>query len=392
MMISLYGLIAKPLSYFVPIKKKSWVFGSDYGNMYREGSKYLIEYMLKNHPEYDCTFIAQNIKVKEELDRKGIPCVMNLSIRGIWKVLRAEVGVTTQDPSDIRLFYKKKGRQFVFLSHGQPYKAAFLATSQRYKEQHKGNKQSLITKFAHILSGFLTGGYQFWESVFYTSTSEFFIPYNRMLYGKNADIRILGMPRNDGLFDDCRMKNEHWLSNLNDKLIVTYMPTHRAFGQGGASPIPFMHDSNKLNWLRENNIVLIVKQHPNTPIKETIVTDVIVDVSKMGLDPQVVLYHSDILITDYSSVWIDYIMLRRPIILYLDNKYEKEDLGVLYDIKKEAPGHICFDEEELYHLIKKIVENYEQMSPSDSQIRKYHKFVDGNSCERYFEAIVNGVE
>ena len=391
-MISLYGLIAKPLSYFVPLKKKSWVFGSDYGNMYREGSKYLIEYMIKIHPDYDCTFIAQNSKVKEELDRKGIPCVMNLSLRGIWKILRAEVGVTTQDPSDIRLLYKKKGRKFIFLSHGQPYKAAFLATSQRYKDQHESTKQSQITKLTHKITDFLTGGYQFWESEFFTSTSEFFVPYNKMLYGAKADVRILGMPRNDGLFDDKRMRKERWLSNLENKLIITYMPTHRVFGQGGASPIPFLGDLNKLNWLRENNIVLVVKQHPNTPVQETIETDVIVDVSKMGLDPQVVLYHSDVLITDYSSVWIDYIMLRRPILLYLDNKYEKEDFGVLYDIKKEAPGHICYDEDSLYYLIKKVVENYDQMVPTESQIRKYHKYVDGNSCERYFEAIVNGVD
>ena len=48
-----YGVLARLLWVFVPVRKKLWIFGSDLGNMYREGSKYLIEYMVKTHPEYD---------------------------------------------------------------------------------------------------------------------------------------------------------------------------------------------------------------------------------------------------------------------------------------------------------------------------------------------------
>ena len=71
MILSLYGILARIINLFVKTKPKHWIFGSDYGNMYREGSKYLIEYMLKNHPDYHCTFITLNKNVKKDLD-KGI--------------------------------------------------------------------------------------------------------------------------------------------------------------------------------------------------------------------------------------------------------------------------------------------------------------------------------
>ena len=57
--VSCYGWAVRLLNYFVPVKEKEWVFGADYGNMYREGSKYMLEYMLKEHPDYKCTFITQ---------------------------------------------------------------------------------------------------------------------------------------------------------------------------------------------------------------------------------------------------------------------------------------------------------------------------------------------
>lgn len=388
MKLSFYGLFAKPLSYIVPIKKKSWVFGCDYGRTFREGSKYMIEYMLKNHPDYECTFITRSKSVKVQLKKLGIPCLMNFSFKGIRKVLRAEVAITTQVPTDVYFFYKKRNKKFIFLSHGQPYKAVFLATPKEYLDAHLKPSVSIISKIEEKIRTFLTGSYQYWESAFYTSTSEWLIPYNKLYYGKNADVRILGMPRNDAFYDNKQMEKERWIPDTEGKLVITYMPTHRDFGRGGPCPIPFINSPKKLSWLRNNNVLLVVKQHPNTHINNAIKTDTIIDITKMGLDPQVVQYHSSALITDYSSVWIDYIMLKRPILFYLDKKYETDDLGALYDIRKEAPGHFCYTEDELFELIRKVKEHYDEMRPSEEQVHKFHKYVDGNSCQRYYEAIV----
>ena len=88
--ITLYGAFARLLNAFIPIKKKTWVFGADYGKSYREGSKYLLEYMLKNHPDYDCCFLTWSSQVYDDLRAKGIPVEMNYSLKGIFKAVKAE--------------------------------------------------------------------------------------------------------------------------------------------------------------------------------------------------------------------------------------------------------------------------------------------------------------
>lgn len=388
MIITLIGLFTKPLSYVVPIKAKTWIFGADYGNMYREGSKYLLEFMLKYHPDYQCTFITRNPAVKEDLDKKGIPCEMNFSLRGILKVLQSEVVITSQVPSDIIFVYRNPKRFFYYLGHGQPYKAGLLAQSKSYHNRVFKKQKGFKLAWEKVAC-FLNGGYGFTETCIYSSTSDWLMPYNKIVIGYKTDHRVLGMPRNDGLFDDERMKSERWLNNVSGKFIITYMPTHREYGRGKVSPIPFIDNKEVQQWMRENNVVFVVKQHPNmeTKIHDTLDTDVIIDVSKKKFDPQVVLFHTDVLISDFSSVWIDFLLLRRPLLFYFYDDFAKEDEGVLYDIREDPPGAFCYTEEDLFELIKHAKNNYEAMRPTDRIVHKFHKYVDNNSCERFFNAI-----
>ncbi|HLR59968.1 CDP-glycerol glycerophosphotransferase family protein [Staphylococcus cohnii] len=62
---------------------------------------------------------------------------------------------------------------------------------------------------------------------------------------------------------------------------------------------------------------------------------------------------SDILITDYSSVFFDYANLKRPILFYtydLD-KYKDELRGFYIDMEKDLPGPLLFDSLEVINII-----------------------------------------
>ena len=80
-------------------------------------------------------------------------------------------------------------------------------------------------------------------------------------------------------------------------------------------------------------------------------------------------------------------LFKRPLITYIYDNFENEDVGLNIDIRKETPGHLCYTEEELFDLIKKIKNDYDVMKPSDKIISKFHKYQDGNACERYFNEI-----
>ena len=389
-MITIWGVVARIINLFVPVREKHWVFGSDYGKMYREGSKYMLEYMLKEHPDYTCTFITRNPNVKHQLDQKGIPCLMNLSLKGIIEIAKAEAIFTTQVMSDVLFGYKKKGRQLVYMTHGQPYKKALYALGDAYTRQIILDNPGCLKTLKSKITKFINEGVDFKDTSFVSVTSDFLKPFFDADFGGFVPVKTLGMPRNDGLFQSDRMAAEKWIPGLEGKLVITYMPTHRFYGKGDLCPILFENNLDVQEWLRRNNVVLLIKQHPNMipKIVNPINTDIIKDITAMGLDPQVCLYYSDVLISDYSSVWIDYLILQRPLIFYYYDNFEEDDQGVFYDIRQDPPGHFCYSENELFETIKLIRENYKSMCPTKHIIDKFHKYPDGNSCQRYFNAIV----
>lgn len=381
----LWFLLACILNVLFSVKRKHWVFGSDTGNMYREGSKYLIEYMIKYHPDYNCTFITCNPDVVKDLKDKGIPVAHNYSLKGIYRIVTSDSIFTTQVLNDIKFMLKKDGRSLYYLVHGQPFKNAMNMLPQSYRGKYLKRKGHL-DRISKLLSKSL---YHHDDIDFVSATSDFTAKLMRKEFSSKVDVKILGMPRNDALFDDERMKNEKWNNSFTGKFVVTYMPTHRKYGKGELSQSPFWYREDVQQWMRENNVILLVKQHPNMVKKITAIeeTDVIKNISKAGYDPQVVIYHSDVLITDFSSVWMDYLLLRRPLIFYFYDNFEEDDAGCYYNLRDEFPNNWCDSEDGLYQKIKMAYENKSCLTPSDNEVHKFHKYVDNKSCERYYKEI-----
>ena len=388
-----YAIIARILCKILPIERKNWIFGSDYGNMYREGSKYLIEYIMKYHPDFKCTFITKNHDVYQELKNKGIPCLMNDSLKAVFIISKAEAVFTTQWLTDIDYDFPRKGRHYYYLVHGQPLKLAHKALKNKLVKEGTNipiPPSKIITKVYNFTIGKRIRNWKSFNNIdFVSATSKFLQYYMQLDFGKEMDVKILGMPRNDALFDNERMKKERWINGIEDKFVVTYMPTHRLYGRGALTPTPFINKPEYQKWMRDNDVILLMKQHPNMilQLKDIPQTDVIQDITVDRLDPQVCLYHSDVLVTDFSSVWMDYLLLKRPIIFYIYDNFESMDAGCHYDIREDPPGHFCYTEDEFFNLIRKAKKEYEKMKPSDRIIHKYHKYQDGNSCERYFNEI-----
>lgn len=384
----LWGFLARIVNLFVPVKSKHWVFASDYGNMYRESAKYLFEYMLAEHPDYSCTYIVAKRKVYDEIASKGYPVAMNFSFKGIIAIAKADVVFTTQTAHDMLYAFKKRHRRYYYLNHGQSLKRQMAALTDDYKKSLGGSK-GMVLAFKQFVHNFFISNISIKDSEFISANSEFFIPFLKSSYGESMDIKMLGMPRNDALFRHEEMNKEKWLEGMEGKFIITYMPTHRKYGKGALTPTPFANRPDVQKWMREHNCILLMKQHPNmaSKLKEEDDTDVIVDITNRGLDPQVIIYHSDALISDFSSVWLDYLLLRRPLITYIYDDFENDDAGLNIDIRKDTPGHLCYSEEELFQTLKQIKDNYEEMKPTEENVRKFYKYADGEASFRYYQEI-----
>lgn len=386
----LFGIYARLVSPLIKVQRKCWVFGADYGRSYREGTKYMIEFMLREHPDYDCCFVTQNPAVERRLRLLGIPCVNNMSFAGIHKIARAEAVFTAQAVDDIRFAYRKAGRHFFYMVHGQPFKVAIKSLSKDYLDQIDPSRQHWAKRLQDRIYLYLLQGNEFDDVEFVSATSPFLLPYQRRDFGDKMELKVLGAPRNDVFFNGVSASdNDAWPQEYAGHKIITYMPTHRKYGQGALSPLPFLGNDEAQQWLRDHNYILLVKQHPNMipRMKGLKQTDVIRDITATAIDPQVILCHTDILITDYSSVWIDFLLLRKPVLFYLYDDFEKEDVGCYYDFRLDFPGHFCHDEAGLLALIQQTQLSDTALRPADHIVDKYHKYQDGNSCLRIYTAV-----
>lgn len=168
--------------------------------------------------------------------------------------------------------------------------------------------------------------------------------------------RILeeGYPRND-LFSwpDAGERVRHTRQRLgldgDQRTIILYAPTFRDDNRPDAN---WRHDLQldiaRLADELADDHVLIVRFHPL--VRESMTSlitahpDFVIDGSSYN-DIQELLLISDVLITDYSSVFFDYSVLQRPILFFtydLD-RYRDELRGFYLDLESDAPGPLLPD-------------------------------------------------
>ena len=217
--------------------------------------------------------------------------------------------------------------------------------------------------------------------------------------------KITGAPRNDFLFDsDGRGNLEKILgTSLNNKKIVMFVPTFRK----GYSKIQGSKNFNNLfgfkmfhsesfnKFLEQNNLFLVYKLHPNEESHFNEYKDLISSKFSFHLNNQVlsennfdfyeVLNCADILITDYSGIFIDYLLLNRPIIF---NPTDLEDYvntrGFLYTPYDEwTPGHKVETQDDLINEINNVLNGIDSFA-NQRQLAKniWHQYKDNKSSYR----------
>ena len=108
-------------------------------------------------------------------------------------------------------------------------------------------------------------------------------------------------------------------------------------------------------------------------------------------DVQQLLINTDILITDYSSVYFDYAYMRKPVIYYQydEAKFRAEQYSKGYfDYRRDGFGRVLETEDEVISELRHLLDN--QAKPDMEYLKRmnsFFKFNDTNNCKRTFEAI-----
>ena len=213
---------------------------------------------------------------------------------------------------------------------------------------------------------------------------------------KKQDIIIEeGYPRNVLLFDYTNEKVKQIKNSLKipmDKKVILYAPTFRdnQHKSGLGYTYELGIDLDKLKEKLSEEYIILFRTHyfVSNSIDLKKYKGFIFDVSKYD-DVSELYIISDLLITDYSSVFFDFANLKRPILFYMYDLDEyKNKLRDFYIDLKELPGPIITEEEELIKEIKNINkydEKYKKIYQKFNQ--KFNYLDDKNAAKRVINKI-----
>lgn len=377
----LYKLFFKVAGKVLPVDSKLVIFESFLGKQYSDSPRAIYEYMAEHNPEYKLIWSMDRSSIPY-FKEQGIEMVPRFSIKWLVAMNRARYWVSN---SRLPLWIPKpKHTEYLQTWHGTPLKrlAADMKDVQMPGtdiQRYKKNFKKASSKWDYLIS---PNAY----------STEIF----RRAFSFDKEVLETGYPRNDYLYNAnqdshiSRLKEQMGI-DLNKKVLL-YAPTWRdnEYHHKGKYKYSSPLNLDKLQADLGEDYVVLMRMH-------YLVADQL-DLSEYEgfvydfshyTDIRDLYLVSDILITDYSSVFFDFANLKRPMIFYVyDLEYYRDQLrGFYFDFEKEAPGPLVKTTDELVSAIKSGEEKFKPEQYEDFY-RRFCEWEDGNASRRVVDRFI----
>ena len=374
-------------------------FGSWCGKQFNDNSKYLLQYLLDNlSEEYRFVWIGDVSLISLLPNDNRIITAEKNSLKAIYYLLKSQYMFCSQhamiDLCDYNVF---DGAVVTYLHHGYPIK--------RFGDDALGyipRKKDLIHNIYHwIIPAEIKYDY------FVSSSFEQSDIFQKSLvkHGCTKEkIISCGTPRNDLFINLSELdKNEERLKlcQLLDidpsKKIALYLPTFRRKSNDTESLILRKEEEkiDMLNFLSNNNIYLIEKGHfVDETIKDSSQAikyrDNYLLLDDPTIDVQELMMITDTLITDYSSAFVDYLLLDKPIVHYLYDydDYKNYDSGLNYSVEDFGCGHVAYDFDSLIFELKEALFHDNTHEIRQSLKKRFLEYESGNASQGIMNSVI----
>ena len=359
------------------------------GRGYSDSPKAMYEYMLKA-PEYKDYHFVWCFKEPEKysfLLDNGRTQIVKFRTKADNKALRkAKYWITNYRMLNHQ--FPRKGQIYLQCWHGTPLKRLgydiiesdnAMNSLAEIKEKYRTD----AAKFSYILS----------PSPF--TTDKFATAWNLKETGQEYKIIEEGYPRNDNLItatDEDRARLRKKL-DVEGKKVILYAPTWRdnqhTSGEGYTYKTEV--DFDKLKRELEDEYVILFRAHYLVANSFDFARygGFVRDVSSYG-DINDLYIASDILVTDYSSVFFDFSNLERPIIFYMyDLEHYANEMRGFYLSLDELPGPIVRDEDALIREIR-AADDWKADEKYLAFVKRFNPHEDGNASKRVLARITGG--
>lgn len=319
---------------------------------------------LKKHDCYKKYKIYLHGYNLQEYKDKNVVCVKPYSLSSLWHYCRSS---RIFCDNGIYGFTFTEKQKLIFLTHGMTVKKYGYYIPEYFSERESYG--CMPHRAASIV----------------IATSEIFVEVNSKAMGvPKSDVIVTGLPRNDFLFNNVESALFMRLCS-NHKKYILWMPTYRRSniakdGENGADyelGLPLI-DSSNINafddFLNNLNVLLVIKRHTlqnasNSDLGEFrnirfVDSDDIVNSNEPLYS---FIKEFDALITDYSSVFYDFLLLDRPICNIVDDIKEYQgNRGLVFDNPEEKMASIVKNFDQLLAFISNVSKDI------DPDINKRH--------------------
>ncbi len=347
------------------------------GDFYSDSPKYLYEYLYEHYGDkYDFVWVMNRKGVKIPGNPKT---VKKYSLNYFRQAAKSKYWLT--NTRQAALLSKRPGQILISTWHGTPLKKLGFDMGNLYLDDPKSkfNYKKDSSEWNYLIS-----------------PNSFTTDKLRSSFAYDGEVLEYGYPRNDILYNHDENLVEMTKENLNlpkDKKIILYAPTWRDDESYDIGKVRFnlKLDLNSLKESLSDEYIVLIRTHYfiSNNLDLSAFEGFAFDVSRYEDIAELYLI-SDILITDYSSVFFDYANLKRPILFYTYdlNKYSEMLRGFYLDIYHDVPGPLLFTTEEVIDSIQNIEEIQNEYSEKYEEF--YNRFCsidDGNASKRIVEKI-----
>lgn len=239
------------------------------------------------------------------------------------------------------------------------------------------------------------------------ATAEIFAPIMKRAMGcPDSKVRVLGYPRNDYLFSEVGSLDSIWGDASHCSKAILWMPTFRnsVSGRWGSgfqeteTGLPVLTKYENLRELDallvEQRTLLIVKAHPLSQVNFAGLKHIRKISNEHIFAAGMRLYEFvnkfDALITDYSSIYFDWLLLDRPMAFTLDDfdEYAEKHGFALSDPLSFMPGEHVFTPSEFERFCADVAQGRDRFRADRQRVRKMTcAFSDDQNCKRLVEEL-----
>lgn len=377
-----------PISYLFPRTDKVLVFGS-YRGAFNDNTKYLFLYANEHITDRKVVWISTKQSTVKHIRSLGYEAYSVMSLKGLWYALRGKYWFVNSYSSDIA-FCLAGSAKIVNLWHGVPMKAIEFGITKgdlakRYVQ--RDIRDTFFHPAPFRRPDYMVSTTDFFDEVF---SQSFRIDKSQCMQTGCPRNRMLRLPKEEVDKFISRYESNETKALVEKikqyKTVFVYMPTWRD-SQRDCFANGFDLEAFN-NCVAQQNACVLMKPHANTIIDKSVTYSNLFFLDG-NVDMYCILPYTHVLITDYSSILYDYILMpdKHVILFHYDYEEYVNSREFIFDIQDNIVGRKVYTFDELIQVIS--TNDYAMDTTARQKIldKFWGETSDKNSCELVFEKL-----